>query len=77
MHGTWQDKANLIISEMCYQSYSAANILPSGKKRKKHVPYSVPSVARKLVDALGKQDEDTAKNIFILLASGVHTDAIA
>ena len=61
---TWESKAHSIISELCLAEYRKAN--PKGQKR--HKPYTVPSVARELVDCLGRGDEATAKAIFHRLA---------
>ena len=61
----WEEKAHKIISELCLASYAQANVLPNGRLRKKHVPYSVPNEARFLVDCLKRQDEHAAKGYFI------------
>lgn len=49
-------------------SYLKANVLPCGKLRKKHVPYSVPEDAAFLVQCLQRDDEHSAKALFINLA---------
>ena len=61
----WRDKAHEIIAALCRASYEASNRLPNGKLRKRHVPYSVPDTARALFAALGADDEETAKAIFL------------
>ena len=61
----WEEKAHRIIARVCLESYRAANIKKDGSRRKRHVPYSVPDVARRLVEALGRNDEETAKAIFL------------
>ena len=63
----WRAKANEIIGTLCRESYLAANTTKSGKRRKRHVPYSVPVTAKALVECLNKNDEVRAKNIFLKL----------
>lgn len=58
----WQDKAQKVIAELSRQSYEQANRLPSGKMRKKHVPYSIPDTAVRLIEALNRNDEHAAKS---------------
>ena len=60
---TWQDKANRIIGAQCANAWRQAN---AGKR--KHIPYSVPSVSQELVECLGTNDEHKAKALFIKLA---------
>lgn len=64
----WERKAHAIIAELSAASWRQANILPNGKQRKRHVPYSIPETARALVDALGRNDEHKAKAIFQTIA---------
>lgn len=61
----WEKKAHRIIAAMSRAAYDRANRLPNGSLRKKRVPYVLPEVARKLVECLGKNDEETAKSIFL------------
>lgn len=61
----WREKAHRIIAALCRDSYEHANRLPDGRLRKRHVPYSVPETARRLVAALGADDEELAKSIFL------------
>lgn len=61
----WEEKAHHIIATLCAASWRAANVKADGTRRKRHVPYSVPDTARRLVDALGRDDEETAKAIFL------------
>ena len=61
----WEEKANRIIARVCLASYRAANVRRDGTRRKRHVPYSVPDVAKRLVEALDRGDEETAKAIFL------------
>jgi hypothetical protein len=62
MKMSWHDKAHRLIAEMSAASYRQAN--PGG--RKKHRPYSVPPIAAALVDALGRNDEERAKALFLV-----------
>lgn len=61
---TWESKAKRIIRLLCERSYREANFR-NGRKLKRHVPYSVPEIAQELVRALGNNDEETAKAIFL------------
>lgn len=69
MSTPWRDKANRIISSLCYESWKQTNFSPSGKQYKKHRPYSVPDLARDLVDCLGALNqvaaEEKAKSLFL------------
>lgn len=62
---TWRDTAHREIAALCRASYEAANRLPSGKLRKKHRPYAVPSRAADLIRCLDADDEVGAKSIFL------------
>ena len=64
---TWRDKAQREITAMCAASYRQVNYMKNGRKRKRHVPYAVPALARDLVDCLGRDDEMRAKAIFLHL----------
>lgn len=77
MSEAWRDKANAIISAECSISYRAANFTKVGKKRKKHVQYTVPPIAQALVDCLQKNDERRAKAIFLALNEGQHPNTVA
>lgn len=61
----WRGKAEKIIAELSRQSYEQANRLPSGQLRKKHVPYSTPTMAQDLVECLNTHDEERAKALFL------------
>lgn len=61
---TWRHKAEDIIAAHCKASYIACNQKPDGKMRRRHVPYSVPEIAKALVAALGRDDEHEAKRLF-------------
>jgi hypothetical protein len=67
---TWQDKAHVLITKYSIASYRQANILPNGKRRKHHVSYSIPLIARSLVTALDHNDEHEAKRLFLIEATG-------
>jgi hypothetical protein len=68
---TWEDKANQIIADMSADAYRAANIMKNGRKRKHHVPYTLPETALALVECLGTNDEERAKHIFQRIAHGL------
>jgi hypothetical protein len=60
----WRTKCHEIIYKLSEASYRQANYLPNGRKRKRHVPYTVPALAEELVDCLYKDDEHRAKSLF-------------
>jgi hypothetical protein len=62
---TWRDKAHRIISDLCRQSYLQAETTKAGKRRKRHVPYSVPQAAQDLIDCIKTNNEERAKAIFL------------
>ena len=66
----WQNKARNLIAAYSAESYRAANFLPNGSKRKRHVPYSIPEIATALVKALDYDDEHEAKRLFLIEAAG-------
>jgi hypothetical protein len=61
----WKIKANKIVGALCRKSYVEANFLKSGKKRKKHVPYSVPQEAVDLLRFVARNDEHGAKALMM------------
>lgn len=61
----WEQKCHRVIAELCLSSYVRSNRLPDGSFRKRHVPYSVPEIAERLVKCLADDDEETAKSIFV------------
>jgi hypothetical protein len=69
----WRGKAQRLIAEHCAIAYRQANILPNGRKRKQHVPYSVPPIAAALVAALNADDEHEVKRLFIVESTGAHS----
>lgn len=58
---TWRDKAKRLIGNLCRQSYLSVN----RPGRKRHVPYAVPELAQQLIDCLNRDDEITAKALFL------------
>lgn len=62
---SWRDKANREIAKLCLASWRQANVKADGTIRKRHVPYAVPELAQTLVDCLKRDDEQTAKAIFV------------
>ena len=61
----WRDKAQRLIANACMAEWKKANIIPSGKKRKHHVPYCIPKFAQALVECLNDNDEERAKALFL------------
>ena len=59
---TWQDKANKIIADYSFQAWL---------NNKKKGGYTIPEVAKELVNALATNDEEKAKAIF--LYGGINT----
>lgn len=64
----WEQKAHRLIAEMARAAFERANRLPNGQLRKKHVPYTLPNDAVRLVKYLGENDEVGAKALFHELA---------
>ena len=58
-------KAMRVIHEDCHAAWQEENILPNGRKRKKHRPYSVPARAAALVKALGKDDAEAVSALLL------------
>lgn len=71
MTDAWRAKANRIIAKECLESWKSANMFPDGRRRKRHVPYSVPVTSANLVRCLAENDEAGAKHIFQRLALGL------
>ena len=61
----WEVKAHALVAMLCRASFEAQNRLPNGKLRKKHRPYSVPETAQRLIECLNRNDEETAKALFL------------
>ena len=66
---TYEEKAQSRIRDLCREAYLKANTTRTGKRARRHVPYSVPSEARALVEALGMRDrkasEERVKSILM------------
>lgn len=69
---SWYDKAYRVVGELCLDSYKQANYR-RGKKYKKHRPYSVPLLAKLLIEALDEDDEEQAKSLFIRYSMGLYS----
>ena len=65
IEAAWRNKANVLIGALCFESYRAANTTLGGKVRKRRVPYSVPELAKDLIECLNTNDEEQAKAIFL------------
>ena len=61
----WRNKAHTEIAKLCKESHRQANTNKSGKPYKRLRPYSVPELARDLIDCLNTDDEHRAKSIFV------------
>lgn len=62
----WRDKAERLIGTLSQQAYHDANAPKHGRLwRKRHVPYSVPQLAKDLVECLNTNDEHRAKALFL------------
>jgi hypothetical protein len=62
---SWRDKAAEEIGKLCRAEYLRVNTTKAGKRRKKHVSYSVPAIAEELVECLETDNEYRAKQIFL------------
>ena len=67
---SWRDKANAMVAAECLASYRAANILPNGRLRKRHVPYRVPELSEALIQALNANNEHEVKRLFLVADLG-------
>lgn len=61
----WRQKAQQLIGKLCEASYRQANTNKNGSRKKKHVPYSVPEAATRLIECLNTNDEARAKSLFL------------
>lgn len=61
----WEIKAHAIVARLSLAAWRAANVKRDGTIRKRHVPYTIPDTARDLVEALGRNDEEKIKAIFL------------
>lgn len=64
----WREKASRVIGQLCRDAWYKLNHDKHGKRFKRHRPYTVPDDAQTLVDCLNKNDEETAKALFIRMA---------
>ena len=61
----WQDKVKESIAAQCEQAR-----LQARGKRKFHVPYSVPELARAMLQALNEDNETEGKRLLLLYRTG-------
>lgn len=61
----WQDKVKEVIAAQCESARQQAR-----GKRKKHVPYVVPDLARAMVESLNRDDEHEGKRLLLLYRTG-------
>lgn len=61
----WQDKVKEAIAAQC----ESARLQARGK-RKTHVPYIVPDLARAMVESLNQDDESEGKRLLLLYRTG-------
>jgi len=66
---TWHDKAHEMIASEAMAAYLAAN---TSRRRKKHVPYTLPAWVDDLVATLGRNDERAAKRIMMYPHLRIH-----
>lgn len=59
----WRTKTNVAISKLSREAFDSVNRQKDGTLRRKLKPYSVPSMARLLSDALGEDDQHVAEFI--------------
>lgn len=62
---SWHDKVKEAIGAQCEQAR-----LQARGKRKSHVPYPVPDLARAMVQALNDDDEQEGKRLLLLYRTG-------
>jgi hypothetical protein len=67
---SWQDKAKQLVAEHSMQAYKQANFLANGKRRARHVPYSLPEIATALIKCMNGDDEVEAKRLFVVNSLG-------
>ena len=61
---TWQDKAHRLVANAAREEWYKANFR-NGKQLKKHHPYTLPDWAESLVGCMGRDEEESAKAIFL------------
>lgn len=62
---SWQNKVSRVIQALCQESYDSAQTSKSGKRYKKHHPYTIPTEAEALVNCLDTNDEERAKAMML------------
>ena len=67
---TWHDAVKAVIAEECAAAHRKANMTRDGRKRRKHVPYHVPEIARAMVESLNRDDEYEAKRLLLIWRAG-------
>jgi len=67
---TWHDAVKTVIAEQCAEAYRLANTTSDGRRRRRHAPYSVPPLAKAMVDALDRDDEYEGKRLLLLYRTG-------
>lgn len=67
---SWQEKAHQIIAAEGAAAFHHANILPNGRRRKRHVAYSIPEIAVAIIKALDRNDEVECKRLFLIYETG-------
>lgn len=67
MERTWRHKAEQVIFTIAFREWEKVNRLPNGRIRKKHKKYTLPDECHALVEALGRNDEQTAKEVMELM----------
>ena len=62
---SWRDKVKEAIAAQC----ESARLQARGK-RKTHVPYVVPELARAMVESLNRDDESEGKRLLLIYRAG-------
>lgn len=70
MTKTWHDAVKAVIAEECAAAYRMANTTRDGRKRRTHVPYNVPEIARAMIEALDREDEHEGKRLLLIWRTG-------
>jgi len=58
---TWENKVEEVIGRLSRAAWYQANHDKSGKRFKKHRPYTIPDEAKRLVEILGMHDRREAE----------------
>jgi hypothetical protein len=67
---TWHDAVKAVIAEQCAEAYRMTNTTQNGGRRRRHVPYHVPPLAKAMVDALNRDDEHEGKRLLLIYRTG-------